>query len=71
MTVVRKDADGLYVRAGGYIARPGPVTGYECAYDMSADGVRAGDTVKAAHMPGTPLTRLRLADGSVRVWHHY
>lgn len=70
MTVVREDADGLYVKAGGYIARPGAVRGYSHAYRMDDGGLKAGDTVKARHSAGTELTIVTLPDGSKTRWHH-
>jgi len=70
LTLVRKDAKGLYVRAGGYVARPGPVSGYSHAYDMSDGGLVEGNRVKARHWAQTPLTKIFLADGRVLHWHH-
>lgn len=70
MTLVRKDGRGLFVRAGGYIARPGNVAGYSHAYNMSDGGLKAGDRVKAHHKAQTPLTRITLDDDRVLHWHH-
>lgn len=70
MTLVREDAKGLYVRAGGYVARPGNVRGYDHAYRMDRALLQAGDRVKARHLAGSPITRLRLEGGVVLHWHH-
>jgi hypothetical protein len=68
MTLIREDAKGLYVKAGGYVARPGNVGGYDHVYRMDTAGLKKGDHVKARHMAGTPLTRLKLSDGIVLFW---
>lgn len=70
MALVRADERGLYVRAGGYVARPGEVSGYAHAYDMSAGNLHAGDFVQARHVAQTPLTRITLANGERIYWHH-
>lgn len=70
MTIVREDAEGLFVRAGGYIARPGPTVGTSHAMRMDDGGLKAGDNVKAAHVAGSQLTRIKLADGNTTFWHH-
>jgi hypothetical protein len=69
MSLIRQDALGLFVIAGGYKARPGPVRGYDHAYDMSDGGLKAGDRPVARHIAGTPLIRITLADGRKLVWH--
>ena len=69
-TLVRSDNLGLFVRAGGYVARPGDVTGYSHAYDQSDGGLKAGDYVKAYHLSGSPLTQITLSDGRKLVWTH-
>lgn len=68
--LVREDGRGLFVRAGGYVARPGDVSGYAHAYTMSDGGLKAGDRVKAHHISQTPLTKLTLDDGRIIHWHH-
>lgn len=67
-TKIRRDEHGLYVRAGGYVFRPGPINGYSHAYDMSDAGLKEGDEVKASHVAGTPTGRIRLADGRQLRW---
>lgn len=69
-TPVRKDDKGLYVIAGGYVARPGEVAGYAHAYDMSDGGLREGDRVKARHVSQTPLTEITPEDGKKLRWYH-
>lgn len=70
MSVVRFDTKGLLVIAGGYRARPGDVAGYSHVYDMSDGGLKVGQHVKARHVAGTPLTKIKLSDGRVLHWHH-
>ncbi len=55
MSTVWQDEEGIYVRSGGYIARPGDVIGYSHAYRMDDDGLKKGDKVKTHHIGGTPL----------------
>lgn len=69
LTLVRSDERGLFVRAGGYVARPGGVRGYDHAYNMSDGGLRTGDHVKAHHIAGSPIVKLRLSDGTVLHWY--
>lgn len=70
MTKVRKDKHGLFVKAGGYIARPGPVRGNSHAYRMDDGGLKEGDTVKAHHQAQTQLTIITLPEGRKTRWHH-
>lgn len=70
MAVVKEDAEGIFVIAGGYKARPGNVAGYDHAYRMDDAGLKAGDRVKAAHRGGTPTTKVTLESGQVLIWHH-
>lgn len=70
MSVVRKDAKGIYIIAGGYIARPGAVSGYAHVYDMSDGGLKEHDRVMARHVGGSPLTRIRLDEKRDLYWHH-
>jgi hypothetical protein len=70
MTKVRSDSEGLFVKAGGYIARPGPVLGESHAYRMDDGGLKEGDDVKARHTPGTQITVITLSDGKKTRWHH-
>lgn len=69
LALVRSDDAGLYVRAGGYTARPGNITGYDHAYRMDDGGLKAGDRVAARHIAQTPLVQLKLEDGSMLRWH--
>lgn len=71
MAVVRRDEIGLYVVAGGRIARPGNVVGYSHAFRMDDGGLKVGDKVKARHIPQTPLTKVTLDDGAELRWHHW
>lgn len=69
MTVVRRDAIGLFIRTGGAVFRPGAVLGYGHAYRMDDGGLVEGDRIAARHTGGTPLARLKLADGTITRWH--
>lgn len=69
MSIVRQDKNGLYIKTGGHVFRPGAVAGYDHAYDMTAAGIQAGDRIKVRHMGGTPLCRIQLASGEERAWH--
>jgi len=69
MSVIRSDAHGLFVVAGGYCARPGAVGGYSHAYNMSAGGLKARDMVRAHHVAGSPLIKIKTHDGTVLHWH--
>jgi hypothetical protein len=70
MTVVREDKISLFVVAGGYVARPGPLPGYDHAHRMDSAKLRKGDKVKARHIPGSELTKVTLDDGTVLHWGH-
>lgn len=70
MSLVRKDAAGLFVVAGGWTARPGPVVGSSVGLRMDDGGVKEGDHVKATHWAGSSLTRVKLESGQVLYWHH-
>ncbi len=62
MAVIKEDDRGIFVQAGGYVARPGDAVGYAHAYDMSAGGLVKGDRVAARHLSGTPLIRIKIGD---------
>lgn len=68
LATVREDKDGIYINTGGYRFRPGGVRGYDHAYDMSDGGLTKGDKIKAAHIGGSPLCRIRLIDNTY-YWH--
>lgn len=68
MTTVRSDERGLFIRAGGYVARPGNVAGHSHVYRMDAANLQAGDKVKARHLAGSPILKLTLQDGTVLHW---
>lgn len=69
MSVIRQDSHGLFVIAGGYCARPGAVGGYSHAYNMTDGGLKAGDMVRARHIAGTPLIKLKLSPDVQLAWH--
>lgn len=69
MSKVWKDDIGLYVKAGGYMARPGDVNGYSHAYNMGDGGLAEGDKVKACHLGGSPLVKITTDAGIVLHWH--
>ncbi len=68
MAKIWQDERGVYVKAGGYVARPGAVVGYMHAYNMGDYGLTKGRTVKAQHIAGTPLVKVTIG-GAVRYWH--
>lgn len=67
-----KDAKGLYITGRGLGLerpyRPGNVSGYEVAYDMSDGGLKEGDNPKTRHIPYAPLIKIQLEDGRVLHW---
>ncbi len=65
MALVRRDAHGLYLRTGGYIFRPGPVIGFDHAYDMGDGGLMEGDRVRARHLAGSEIARIRTESGDL------
>ena len=67
-TLVRADAEGIFVRADGRVFRPGRILGYDHAYEMDAGGLKAGDHVAARHMSGTELVVIRYGKNQERVW---
>lgn len=70
MTKIRKDQTSIFVIAGGYVARPGPVRGFDHAYDMSEGDLVEGDTVKAHHIGGSSITKIVTSTGRTLHWHH-
>lgn len=64
MTLVREDKHGLYVKVGGYIARPQPNRSTQ-GYEIPKPTCRAGDHVRASHNGG-PTARV---DGQVWFTH--
>lgn len=68
MTLVREDAHGLYVKAGGVTARPGSINGYGHAYRMDDGNLKKGDKVTARHVGGTPMVKIKLPDGNTTRW---
>jgi hypothetical protein len=70
MSKVRKDSKGIFVVAGGYVARPGGVIGYDHAFRMDSANLQEGDEVKAIHWAGTPTTKIKLPDGTKLLWGH-
>jgi hypothetical protein len=66
--LVREDADGKFVKSMGNRYRPGGVIGYDHAFDMSGENVPAGKIMVVHHMRGHPCIKIRLDDGSIRVW---
>lgn len=70
MTLVREDEKGLFIKAGGYIARPGGVVGYDHVLRMDDGGLKKGDKVVARHSAGSPLNYIKLPNGEKLWWHH-
>jgi hypothetical protein len=68
--LVREDTRSLFIRMGDgmYHFRPGPIDGYDHAYDMSGDAIQAGTKVEARHVGGTVLCEIKMQDGSKRRW---
>jgi hypothetical protein len=71
MPKVKEDDQGIFIQTGGYIFRPGDINGCAHAYEMDDGGLRKGDDVKARHVAGSQLAKLKLADGSVRYWGNH
>ncbi len=69
MSKVWKDEKGLYVKAGGYIARPGDINGYSHAYRMDDGGLVYGDEAPTRHIGGTPLVCITLTNGEKIYWY--
>jgi hypothetical protein len=61
MTLIREDEHGLYVRVGGYVARP-QITNNALAYvllhRLTPTSFSAGDGTKAHHLAGSPLVKV-------------
>lgn len=70
MALVKEDEKGLFIQAGGYIARPGPIAGWMHAVKMDDGGLKKGDHVKARHKSGTPLNVITLKNNEKRYWGH-
>jgi hypothetical protein len=68
-TKVKNDNFGLFVRAGGYIFRPGEVASFVRG-DVTDGGLNAGDEVRAHHIAGTTISKITLVDGRVLYWHN-
>lgn len=68
MSKVKEDSDGLFIQTGGHIFRPGDVNGYYHAYEMDDGGLKKGDDVKARHLGGSQMAKLKLDNGSVKYW---
>ena len=68
MTLVREDAEGIYVRAGGYGFRPGGIVGHSHVRRMDDGGLKPGDKAKARHLSGSTTGVLTLPDGTKRFW---
>jgi hypothetical protein len=66
MTRVWKDERGLFVRVGGYVARPGKVSGYHYANEMGEGGLVEGDKVPTLVIQsGSPFVRLTTLFGPI------
>lgn len=68
MSVVHEDDEGIFIKTGGYVFRPGGIVGSAHAYRMDDGGLRKGDRVKARHKGGTTLAAITLDDGTKRIW---
>ena len=56
MAVIREDCHGLYIKNGGYIARPVPTDYTKHCVNIAWDSEYcAGDKVKAKHIGGTGM----------------
>lgn len=67
-TKVRSDENGVFVRTGGHLFRPGSVSGL-VRVDMSDGGLRAGDEVRAGHVGGTTRCKVTTPTGADLHWH--
>lgn len=70
MSTVHQDARGIYIITNGGIYRPGNVSGYAHAWDMSDGGLKKGDKVKTRAIGGSPIAKISLTDGTARYWHY-
>lgn len=68
MTLIRSDIKGLFIKAGGYIFRPGEIAGLSHAVDTSDGNLKVGDKIKARHVAGTTYCRITLNNGSKIYW---
>lgn len=66
--LVHEDAEGKFIETGGVVYRPGPMVAYSHLFDTSGDNVPAGEVVVVHKMHETPLIKIRIMDGGVRVW---
>lgn len=65
---VRGDKKGIFVYVNGERYRPGAVSGFSHAYDMSDAGLKIGDRVIARRVAQTPLAKVVHGD-RVLHWH--
>lgn len=68
MAKVYEDEKGVYITINGAKHRPGPIVGYDHAYNMSDSGIKAGDTINARHVAGTTLCKIKLEDDQELHW---
>lgn len=66
---IHSDDRGVFVRAGGYAARPSDNGQLEHGYPTHDGNLKAGDHVVANHVSGKLLIRLRLEDGTALIWY--
>jgi len=66
---VRRDEVGLRVELDGTIYRPGAVEGFGEGHRMDDGRLRPQDLVPASPVPGTPLLRVCVPDGTKTFWH--
>ena len=57
MAIIREDKHGLYVKVGGYIARPIFPAGYQHVHDDGSE-YEAGDKVHGRHVYAGPLIKV-------------
>jgi hypothetical protein len=68
-TLVRQDAAGLFVVAGGWIGRPDPNPGEEGFRTFDGvDFLQAGGHVAARHIRGTNRIAITCPDGKKLTW---
>lgn len=62
---IRRDINGLFIRTGGYVFRP--LFPVDYPHLESGTIYQASDKVRAHHMAGTPLAKIKRGD-HVETW---
>ena len=68
MSKIRSDDRSIYLITNGTIYRPGPIIGFDHAYEMGDGDLKEGEKVKARAMSGSQICKIRLDDGRIIHW---